>query len=126
MGVLFVAAPLVIRLFYGSHYESSVGPARILLLSIVPWSLYWAKQADLASVHLERRATIALAGGLVLNLVLVAAVGGRLGATGAAWAWVASESAMLLALSLMSRRITERVGLASQAAPTPPTPLVSS
>lgn len=115
MGALFVAAPLLIRLFYGSDYESSVGPARILLLSIVPWSLYWPKQADLASVHLEKRATIALAGGFVLNLVLVAAVGKRFGPTGAAWAWVVSESATLFGLSLMSRRIIKRVGLPSQA-----------
>ena len=124
--VLFVAAPWVIRLFYGPEYGQSVGPARILLLSIVPWSLYWLKPLDLASVHLEARATIALGVGFVLDFGLVAAVGRRFGATGAAWAWVVSESAMLVGLSLLSRHITERVGSAIQATPPHRAPMADS
>lgn len=117
--VLFVAAPVVIDLFYGPTFESSVGPARILLLSIVPWSLYWLRAADLASVHLEGRATVALGIGLIVDLLLVAAVGRRYGAAGAAWAWLASESVMLLGLSLLSRGIAERVGSGDQSEPAP-------
>jgi O-antigen/teichoic acid export membrane protein len=115
--VLFVAAPLVIQLFYGSDFESSVGPARILLLSIVPWSLYWLRAADLASVHVEGRATVALAIGLLVDLVLVAAIARRHGATGAAWAWVASETVMLVGLTVLSRGISDRVGFADQPEP---------
>lgn len=113
--VLFLAAPQVIDLFYGSRYEDSVGPARILLLSIVPWALWWPKPSELASVHLERRVTAALGFGLALDFLLVAAVGSRFGATGAAWAWLGSESAVLIALSLMSRHIAERVGSSADA-----------
>jgi O-antigen/teichoic acid export membrane protein len=108
--VLFVAAPRLIRLFYGAHYQQSVVPARILLLSVVPWSLYWLRPADLASVRLERRATTALGAGFVLDLLLVAAVGGHFGPAGTAWAWVATETFMLVVLSFSSRRIIERVG----------------
>jgi O-antigen/teichoic acid export membrane protein len=108
--VLFTVAPLLIRLFYGPGYGPATTPARILLVSIIPWSLWWPRPSELASVHLERRATAALACGLTVDAVLVALVGRSFGAAGAAWAWVMSESVLLFALSFFSRRIAERVG----------------
>jgi O-antigen/teichoic acid export membrane protein len=119
LAVLFVAAPLVIDVFYGPEFQRAVGPARILLLSVVPWALYWPRTADLASVHLEGRATIALALGFLVDLVLVIAVADRYGATGAAWAWVASEWVMLIGVCAMSRGIVDRVGLRAGPEPAP-------
>lgn len=108
--VLIVLAPAVIAAFYGERYESSAGAARVLLLSVAPWSLYCLKLSEMASIGYERRATAAVAAGLVVNVVLVATVGRRFGATGAAWAWVASESAMLLVLTALGRRAVDRRG----------------
>lgn len=108
--VLFAAAPVVVETVYGARYTGAVGPLRILLLSVVPWALYWPRLSELASVHLEQRATAALGAGLVLNIVLVASVAGASGATGAAWAWVASEVVTLVALVVLSRNVADRVG----------------
>ena len=105
----FIAAPLLIRLFYGSSFEDSVTPARILVLSILPWALWLPKSAELASLHIEGRATIGLAFGLVLDVLLIIVLGRRFGASGAAWAWVISQTALLLILVLMTRGIAERV-----------------
>jgi O-antigen/teichoic acid export membrane protein len=112
-----VATPTVIHLAYGSEFESSVKPARILLLSILPWSLWMPKASELASVGLEKRTAAALAVSFVLDVVLVAALGHSFGATGAAWAWVISQCATLLLLSLMSRGIADRASFSAQGPP---------
>lgn len=109
MVTLFIFLPFTIHFLYGPHYGLSVGPAKILMLSLVPWALYYLKPAALASVHLETRATIALGLGLIVDFLLVIVFGRRFGATGAAWAWVASESVMYLVLRIMSRNIVNKV-----------------
>ena len=114
MAVLFVLTPTIIHAFYGSSFESAVDPARILLLSILPWSLWLPKSAELASLRLEGRATAGLAFALILDVLLVAVLGRRFGASGAAWAWVASQSALFLVLSVMTRGIAARVGPGDQ------------
>jgi O-antigen/teichoic acid export membrane protein len=115
--IMIAFTPLIMHFVYGSRYDSAIAPARILLLSVIPWSLYRFKPADLASVHLEMRATIALAFGLFLDVVLVIVLGKRFGPSGAAWAWVVSESAILLALSVASRRIGEHINLGPDQGP---------
>jgi O-antigen/teichoic acid export membrane protein len=111
--LMFAFAPLIVHFVYGSSYQESIGPARILLLSIVPWSLYRFRPADLASVHLELRATVVLGLGLLVDFLLVVGLGKRFGPTGAAWAWVISESFIFLALTFASWRIADRVGPSS-------------
>lgn len=106
---LALLAPWLIRLFYGPQYEASVGPAQVLLLSVLPWSLYWLQLSELASIRRERLVTVALTVGLVTNGLVVAAVSRRHGALGAAWAWLASESAMLLVLTIVRRKVTSDV-----------------
>ncbi len=122
--VVLLVTPFLIEFFYGPRYRSSVAPARVLLLSILPWSLYWLKVSEMGSVHLEKRATGALGAGLLINVLLVVAVGRTFGSVGAAWAWFASESAMLLALSVLSHDTLTRVASAASATPEtiPPAP----
>jgi O-antigen/teichoic acid export membrane protein len=113
MAIFFAAAPSIIHAIYGSHYDQSIGPARVLLLSIVPWSFYILEPTNLASVHLELRATAATTLGLIVDFFLVIALGRHFGPIGGAWAWVISESAILIALKIASRRISDRVPLAA-------------
>jgi PST family polysaccharide transporter len=118
-GTLLMIAftPVIIHLVYGSRYDAAIGPARILLLSVIPWSLYRFAPADLASVHLEMRATIALGFGLAIDFALVVVLGRKFGPSGAAWAWVISETFIFLALKLASRGIINRVGSESERNP---------
>jgi O-antigen/teichoic acid export membrane protein len=102
---LELGVPLIINVVYGSSFRPAIVPARILLLSIVPWALYWPKANALNSAHRERRLGCALALGLVVDCLAVAIIGRRFGASGAAWAWVVAESLTLLAVSLFGRGV---------------------
>lgn len=110
VAILLFITPQVIRLFYGPNFNQSIGTARILMLSVIPWSLYWLKRFDLASVHRESWAAYAVGFGLLLDFFLVLVFGRYFGPDGAAWSWVISESAMYVTLWFMCRRITENIG----------------
>lgn len=108
LAILEVCAPLVIRVIYGPTYAASVGPARVLLLSVVPWALYWPHANALNAAHRETTFSVILGCGLALDVALVWLVGTRQGALGAAWAWVASETAILVGVVLASRGLVSR------------------
>lgn len=103
IAALEAAIPMLVRLLYGTQYAPSVGPARILILSVLPWCLYWPQANALNAAHLERRFAAMLAIGLTVDAAVVAIVGHRFGATGAAWAWVVSETVTLIGVSLAGR-----------------------
>lgn len=113
---LLALAPALVEGIYGPRYAHAAGPLRILLLSVLPWALYWPRLSELCSVHLEKRAAVALGASLVLNVLLVAALAPAHGATGAAWAWVASEVATLVMLVILGRGVTDRLGARPPAA----------
>lgn len=104
VAVLLIVAPPLIHVLYGHRFYNSIGPARILLLSVIPWAFYIPMSVELNSLHLERRVTVALGIGLVLDLGLIAGLGHEFGASGAAWAWVGSECVMLVGLRLLSNQ----------------------
>lgn len=108
--VLFILAPNIIRGLYGSGYDGAIQPARILLVSVIPWLLYFPKASELTSQHLEKGVAIALAIGFMVDTGLVAGLGHQFGASGAAWAWVASELVMVAGLYYVSHRGSLRVG----------------
>jgi O-antigen/teichoic acid export membrane protein len=114
-----LVVPKVVDVLYGEGFSPAIAPARILMLSIIPWALYWPRLLELASVHQETRATVSLTIRMVVDVVLVVSIGARFGAVAAAWAWVASEFATLLTLSLLSRGIDERLS-AQHARPASP------
>lgn len=105
---LEASAPLVIRLVYGSNYASSVGPARVLLLSVIPWALYWPHANALNAAHLERMFSAILSLGLVVDVALVWIIARGFGAIGAAWAWVLSETVIMIGVAVASRGIVDR------------------
>ena len=111
---LEIIAPLLIRLIYGAGFAPSVGPARVLLLSVLPWALYWPYANALNAAHREKRIRFLVGLGLVIDFILVWTVGGHFGAIGAAWAWVISESFILGGLALSSRKLAGQWETAQQ------------
>jgi O-antigen/teichoic acid export membrane protein len=77
---LAIAAPLIVRALYGNAFEPAVGPLRILLLGIVPWSVagltssYFTLNAGRPQYGLWTTCAAAVACG-VLSLICVPRLG---------------------------------------------------
>jgi O-antigen/teichoic acid export membrane protein len=97
-------APWAIRLVYGSSFVSAVTPARLLLLSILPLALYLPSAAALTAAGRERTWMKIQACGLLVDVVLVAILGSRHGANGAALAWLLSELSVFGIVTLVLAR----------------------
>lgn len=90
--VLWFTAPVIVRLFLGDGYESSVKIMYILGLIILPVSLasVWGTQWMLAN-KLDRELTYIYIGAGLLNVVLAFALIPKMGSIGLAFGVVAAE-----------------------------------
>lgn len=112
----FLAMPQLITWFYGPQFSSAITPARILLLSIVPYALYLPNAHALNAAGQERHLLGVLATSLALEVVLMVVLSHAYGAAGAAWAWLLTE---LLVLIGVSRTMRSRCPLPVSAASRP-------
>jgi len=108
LAVLFLSAPVVIRALYGQRFGAAVAPARWLLLSVIPYCLYWPSAHALNSSGYERRWTVILVGGCLIDTALVVLLVPYWGASGAAMAWLAAELGVLVATILAVRASASR------------------
>jgi O-antigen/teichoic acid export membrane protein len=99
-GVVSAIASPLIRVVYTGSYDESAAILRILYLSVP--GLYAATVAVFvaSSLNRERAAVMIVGSGVALNVGINLMVVPRIGATGAAWATVASQT--LTALALMA------------------------
>ena len=99
-GAVSVIASPLIRMVYTGSYDESAAILRILYLSVP--GLYAATVAMFvaSSMNRERAAVLIVGSGVALNVGINLMVVPRTGATGAAWATVASQT--LTALALMA------------------------
>lgn len=103
-GALFAGAPFVLRTVFGPEFEVAAAPLRILLLSVVPYAFYWPMAHSLNARGCERSVAKVLVTAMVLDITLVALLGPGMGARGAAWAWVATETTTLVACHVVLTR----------------------
>ena len=107
MPVLIVATvfmPILLVTVFGSSFRSAVTPARILMLSVLPSTLYWPDALVLVALERETVVLYAFLLSTLLDVLLVVTFAARLGAAGAAWAWVAAELSLWFALTLVLHR----------------------
>jgi O-antigen/teichoic acid export membrane protein len=89
---------------FGPAFVTSGEPLRSLAVAYAFASLNAVLIAQLYAWHLERRAALALAGALALNVVLNLVLAPYQGATGSAWAAAISEAVLLGSYLLVLRR----------------------
>jgi O-antigen/teichoic acid export membrane protein len=99
----FILMPLIILTLFGPTFRSSITPARILMLSLVPGALYWPDALALSACGRESVVLFIFLISTVLDVVLVIVLAGRWGATGAAWAWVVTELSLWLGVKIAIR-----------------------
>jgi O-antigen/teichoic acid export membrane protein len=87
-----IACPLVLPLLFGDDFEPAVRMAQILFLACIPAGIGMIVGAGLLSVGRPRARSVAQVAGLAVNVGLLLALVGPLGAIGAAWAAVASAT----------------------------------
>ncbi|WP_055481115.1 polysaccharide biosynthesis C-terminal domain-containing protein [Sphaerimonospora mesophila] len=111
VGVLALAAPLVIPLVYGPAFAGSVAPLLALAPGMIPWSLQRPVEQYLVRLGRPMTMTAAAAAALAANLALNAVLIPHWGALGAALASTVGYSALaLVELAWFAR--TARLGLA--------------
>jgi O-antigen/teichoic acid export membrane protein len=101
--VAFVAMPFIIRTLYGPSFNLAIGPARILLLSLVPTTLYLPGAYSLNAAGRERTFLLIMLVSVVVQVPLMLFLAGRHGAAGAAYAWLASETLVLAGVTRVLR-----------------------
>jgi len=101
-------APWIVPFVFGAGFDSSIPLLRILFLSVP--GLYVAVVAIFTgnALHIERWTMAALAAGVVLNLGLNAVAIPRYGPEGAAWATLASQTFLAIALVVVVWRTVAR------------------
>ncbi len=87
----FILCPLVIKIFLGKQYLSSIIPLRILSINILIVSISFAFGNSLIAWRKQKYHTISLAAGAVVNIVLNFILIPHYSYFGAAYATVASE-----------------------------------
>ena len=87
-----IACPLVLPLLFGDAFDPATGMAQILFLACIPAGIGMIVGAGLLSVGRPRARSVAQVAGLAVNVGLLLALVGPLGATGAAWAAVGSAT----------------------------------
>jgi O-antigen/teichoic acid export membrane protein len=103
-GVLL--APALLPLVFGSEFRPAVEMAQILFLSGVPSATSAVIGAGLLSAGKPGARSVALIAGLVVNVTLLVALVGPLGAIGAAWATVGAYIAISTLVLLRFRATT--------------------
>jgi len=102
-GLAFALMPLIVVALFGPTFRSSITPARILMLSLVPGALYWPDALALSACGRETIVMLIFLISTALDVVLVIVLAGHWGAVGAAWAWVATEMSLWLGVKLAIR-----------------------
>jgi O-antigen/teichoic acid export membrane protein len=100
-----IAMPAMIDLVFGPHFASSTTPARLLLLSLIPYALYLPNAHALNAGGRESALFRVLLVGMVIEAVLVAVLGHAWGASGAAVGWCLSELVVLGGVARQARRL---------------------
>lgn len=103
-GLIFVFAPFLVTALFGPSYSGAAAPLRILMVSVLPWSLYWPSAHFLNASGRERQFAAILAVATAVDLAALTVLSARLGAAGAATAWLLAESVTLLLCILALRR----------------------
>lgn len=99
----FVTMPQLVKAFFGAEFADATGPARVLLVSLVPYVLYLPNAHALNAARRERPLLAVLLVSTALEAVLLIILSQGFGAIGAAWAWVATECCTLAGISALSR-----------------------
>lgn len=105
--VIYIGAPLAIKLFAGSQYHEAIGPLRVLGFSVVSIFVSSAQSAIWIARGFKRKIAIISSILLVVNVVLNIVAIPILGIIGSAFATTLCESTGLVLLScLLSREPT--------------------
>jgi len=99
-----LAAPIVIRLLFGSGYEAAASVLRIMCLSLLPTVATFRLSFDLVVHGRERIAAASMALTLLVGGTATAWLIARAGVTGAAWGLVIGELAQVVILLALGRR----------------------
>ena len=103
--IMLILMPTIVRTLYGSEFMSAVLPARILILSLVPSTLYLPSAHAMNAARRERALFTVMAGSILLQIPLMMVLASRYGATGAAIAWLLTETVALAGISLARKGI---------------------
>jgi len=101
---MFATAGFLVPLFWGHRYGDTIGVLRVLALAVTPMYLGLVATFLAGSLRLETAAARVLAVSLVANVALNLLAIPRLGALGAAWCTVATETGTALWLLLLIAR----------------------
>lgn len=99
----FIFLPQIMVGLFGPSFRSGVTPARILLLSLIPKSLYWPNVYALTSSGGEGTVFRVFLVGLIFDSGLVIAFAQAWGATGASIAWVITECTVWAGITWSTR-----------------------
>ena len=97
-GACIAAGPLLVRAAYGAQYAPAIGMLRVLLLAFPLLSLNYGLTHQLIGWGAQRAYTLICAGALVVNIAVNVALVPAFGGLGAAWATVATEVVLTIAL----------------------------
>lgn len=98
--IFFAFANDIVVTLFGASYLPAAGTLRILLLAIVPYGLYWPTAQYLIASGRERTYAMILVTSTATDMLLLIMLAPRLGASGAAAAWVAAETVTFLLCSI--------------------------
>lgn len=87
----FLLMPTVVRVVYGPEFAGAVGPARVLMVSILPFVAYVPNLYALNAARQERRLLAVLGASIIIEIALIGLLVKLDGASGAAWGWVLTE-----------------------------------
>lgn len=88
---IFLLASKLVVLVFGISYAAAALPLRVLLLSVLPYGLYWPTAHFLNASGRERSFATILVVGTAVDVVLLVVLAPRFGPAGAAAAWAAAE-----------------------------------
>ena len=99
--VALALMPIMLVAAFGPSFRSAATPARILLLSVIPSTLYWPDALAIMAGGGEAIVFYLFVFSTLLDAALVVGLGRHFGAAGAAWAWVAAELSLWLGLRMV-------------------------
>jgi O-antigen/teichoic acid export membrane protein len=101
--LVFAIMPLLVVGLFGSSFRSAVTPARILILSLVPGTLYLPDAMALAASERETTILYLFLTSTIVDIILLLLLAPSLGAAGVAWAWVATETVLFVGVRVAVR-----------------------
>ncbi|MDN4490648.1 polysaccharide biosynthesis C-terminal domain-containing protein [Demequina sp. SYSU T00068] len=101
---LAFGAPILVEFLLGPEYGPSAAVLRVLALAMVPAIVNQPMATFLQARGRDRSVSVVVVCGVALHLALVALLGSNFGALGAAVAFLAMQSAILVALGFLMKR----------------------